>query len=112
MELNPQIFHPYLDLGKALLEKKDFKKALNYLQIALKLAPYIPEIHFLIGENLLGLGELEQAIIYYQKTIDLDFRFVQNYDKIESTIMALKEVAQVNPNHQEIANLIKAITNI
>lgn len=112
VELNPQIFHPYLDLGKALLEKKDFKKALNYLQIALKLAPYIPEIHFLIGENLLGLGELDQAIIYYQKTIDLDFRFVQNYDKIESTIMALKEVAKVNPNHQEIANLIKAITNI
>lgn len=109
VELNPQLFHPYLDLGKALLEKKDFKKALNYLQTALKLAPYVPEIHFLIGENLLGLGKVDQAITYYQKAIELDSKFVQNYDKIESTIIALKQVLQVNPNHQAIANLLDTI---
>jgi tetratricopeptide (TPR) repeat protein len=102
--LNAQLFDSYLSLGRVLLQENHIEQALKYLEIALQMAPFVPETHCLIGEALLRTGKLDRAIPYYQKAIQLGAK-----NQLQSSKIALQQALQLNPNHQAIAELLAII---
>ncbi|MEL7037846.1 MAG: sulfotransferase [Cyanobacteria bacterium J06592_8] len=56
-----QNFETYLNLGRVLLEKDRVEQAIKYLQIALQMAPALPEVSDLISEALSRLGQTDSA---------------------------------------------------
>ncbi|MFB2879618.1 sulfotransferase [Floridanema aerugineum] len=105
--LTAQLFDSYLSLGRVLLQENHIEQALKYLEIALQMAPFVPETQCLIGEALLRIGKLDRAITYYQKAIQLGAKIHQN--QLESSRIALQQALQLNPNHQAIAELLAII---
>jgi tetratricopeptide (TPR) repeat protein len=102
--LTAQLFDSYLSLGRVLLQENHVERALKYLEIALQMAPFVPEIHCLIGEGLLRIGKLDLAIAYYQTAVQLGTKIQQN--QLESSRIALKQALELNPTHQAIAELL------
>jgi tetratricopeptide (TPR) repeat protein len=105
--LTAQLFDSYLSLGKVLLQENQVDPALKYLEIALQMAPFVPETHCLIGEALLRIGKLDRAITYYQKAVQLGAKIHQN--QLQSSKIALQQALQLNPTHQAIAELLAII---
>jgi predicted negative regulator of RcsB-dependent stress response len=90
-----------------LLQENQVDPALKYLEIALQMAPFVPETHCLIGEALLRIGKLDRAITYYQKAVQLGAKIHQN--QLQSSKIALQQALQLNPTHQAIAELLAII---
>ncbi|GBF80328.1 sulfotransferase family protein [Aphanothece sacrum] len=102
-----QLFDTYLNLGRVLLEQDRFEQALKYLQIALQVAPSVPEAHYLMGKGFLRLGKLDQAVSAYQKAIQLDAGNQRSH--LDAAKLALQQALQLNPDHQAIAELLETI---
>jgi tetratricopeptide (TPR) repeat protein len=102
-----QLSESYLDLGKALLLEKQFNQSLKYLNMALQIVPSMPDTHYLLGEVFLGLGQLDQAILYYQKAIQLGTPVRKDY--LDTSRLALQQALQLNPTHQIIADLLETL---
>ncbi|NEQ01588.1 sulfotransferase [Moorena sp. SIO3F7] len=103
-----QLFDTYLNLGRVLLEKDHLEQAIKYLQIALQVAPSVPEAHYLMGEGFLRLGKLDQAVSAYQKAVQLGS--VHHRSHLDSAKFALKQALQLNPTHQGIAELLETLS--
>lgn len=129
VESAPQLFQTYLDLGKSLLQKDDIHLGLNYLQKALHLAPFVPEIHDAIGQGLFRLGKLEpnhqlmeNAIAAFRRAIELDPTLVGAYEslanayiqieQLDNAILILKQALQLNSPQSSITALLKTIAII
>ncbi len=102
-----QLFDTYLTLGRTLLQENQVEQALKYLQIALQMAPSVPETHCLLGEGLLHLGQLDQAISHYQTAIQLGAKIQKN--QLERSRLVLEQALQLNPTHQAIAELLEML---
>ena len=102
-----QLSESYLDLGRALLLEKQFNQSLKYLNMALQIVPSMPDTHYLLGEVFLGLGQLDQAILYYQKAVQLGTPVRQ--DHLDTSRLALQQALQLNPTHQIIADLLATL---
>src|ERR1700733_15262476 len=75
---SPQVRHDkYLARGKALLEKKDYERALLEFKNAARVLPKDGESYYEIAEASRGLGDLR------------------------TTVHSLKEAVALNPKHQK-----------
>jgi cytochrome c-type biogenesis protein CcmH/NrfG len=75
--------------------------------MALQMVPSMPDTHYLLGEVFLGLGQLDQAILYYQKAVQLGTPVRQ--DHLDTSRLALQQALQLNPTHQIIADLLATL---
>ncbi len=60
---------PYNNLGRAYLSNKAFLQAIPFLKDALRLNPYFPYAHFNLGIAYQGIGQYDEAITEYRKTL-------------------------------------------
>lgn len=102
-----QLVETYSNLAKVLLQEKKVEEALKYLQIALQVAPFVPETHCLISEGLLVEGKLDRAIFHYKKAIQMSSKLEQS--QLKSTKIAFEEALRRNPTHMAIAELLDTI---
>ncbi len=69
---NPAIFMPYLNLGRVYCEIGNYKKSLEYLQIADGLNPYNADVNFHLGVTQLLLGNKEEGFEHWRNGIYYD----------------------------------------
>jgi len=72
VETKKENFGLFFSLGKASQEISEFKEAISYYQEALKLKGSITLILNAIGECYLQLGEIEQALEAFEKSLETD----------------------------------------
>jgi len=72
VETKKESFELFFCLGKASQEISEFKEAVSYYQKALKLKGSITLILNAIGECYLQLGEIEQALKAFEKSLETD----------------------------------------
>ena len=72
VETKKESFELFFCLGKSSQEISEFKEAISYYQNALKLKGSITLILNAIGECHLQLGEIEQALMVFEKSLETD----------------------------------------
>ena len=61
----------FYQLAQSYINKKDFKKALEYIQLAIRYGPKVCSNYHKLGEIYCSLGEYEKGIEAYQKALSL-----------------------------------------
>ena len=76
---NPDSWMVHTNLGHALVERKAYDDAQEQYEMALKLAPHLPEPHWNVGIGLSVRGDYDGALRHFDEAIRLDPRFPQAY---------------------------------
>lgn len=74
----------YIEKGKALLDLKKNKEALDVFQLANTISPSFPDAYFWIGKCQELNGEMEEAKLSYQKAYGLDKSFTEAREAAEA----------------------------
>lgn len=83
----------FLLLGDLYLIIRQYKPSLEYLNKALKLAPFEPRIYFLKGILFAEQGDTAKAISNWQTSIEQDVNYGDGYAKLASVFMDRKDYA-------------------
>ncbi|MBK5290998.1 MAG: tetratricopeptide repeat protein [Acidobacteriia bacterium] len=62
----------FLERGKALLEQRDYSRAILQFQNEVRLLPKGPEAYYQLGHAYLGLRDGRKAYAYFKKTLELN----------------------------------------
>ena len=117
--MSPQHSQYFLNLAKDQISKKQFKEALNNLNTVEKLEPnksltneIFGDCYHIAAENINPIGDFEQAIKYYSKSIELDpknsnliHKRGKSYNRKsdhELAITDFNKALQLNPNFGEV----------
>src|SRR5688572_2104371 len=76
---NPDSWMVHTNLGHALVERKAYDDAQEHYEIALRLAPHLPEPHWNVGIGLSVRGDYDGALRHFNEAIRLDPKFPQAY---------------------------------
>lgn len=88
IELDPQLYDPYIYIGMLLEMKKD-DKAIMYLEQALELEPYSFEAYRNLGLYYHFTSRYNEARIYFNKILEIDSSFVEAYFNIGNSYIGL-----------------------
>ena len=83
----------FMLIGDLHLVVRQYKPSLEYLNKALKLAPFEPRIYFLKGILFAEEGDTAKAISNWQTSIEQDINYGDGYAKLSSIYMDKKEYA-------------------
>jgi tetratricopeptide (TPR) repeat protein len=72
LALNPQSGAALYGLGRIAHERKDYAKAIRYLEQALSLAPHASRLHYAVAMAYRGQGDLRQAEAHLRQRGDVD----------------------------------------
>ena len=111
---SPNKARPYINLGKALAERKMYEEALpNYLK-ALQLNPNYVDAHHNLAALLEDKGETNEAIKHYRQALQINPNFEKSHnnlglvlleqDKNEEAINHFHIALQINPNFAQPHN--------
>jgi tetratricopeptide (TPR) repeat protein len=76
---NPDSWMVHTNLGHALVERKAYDDAQKQYEIALKLAPHLPEPHWNVGIGLSVRGDYDGALRHFDQAIRLNPKFPHAY---------------------------------
>ena len=107
LELDPALATRFWEQGKSAFESGNFKDALEPLNIHIILFPEDIDATYLLGQTYEGNEDKENALLYYQKTLQLDanrpdvlYKMVNIYNQTEShqnALDALKKIIAIDP---------------
>ena len=83
-----------LELGQSYLLNKEYEQAIKKFSEALKINPHDPELYYNLGLAYEGAERPSDAIIMYEKTLQLDRTFTNaeiRLDKLKQTETEVKE---------------------
>lgn len=104
----------YNNLGMIYYDHKEYVKALQCYQNAIKLNPKHSLAYNNLGNTYYGLNEYEKALQYYQKAIEINPNFADSYYNVGNLYNGLKEyikalqyyrkATELNPNSPKAYN--------
>jgi len=107
LELNPAIATRFIEQGKTEFQAGNYKDALAPLNIHHILYPDEIVVTDLLGQSYEGVGDIDNALLYYNKTLQLDsnrsdilYKMVHIYNELGShqeTLDALKKIIALDP---------------
>jgi len=71
-----------VSIQKTNTEKKKIEKWIAEIQVLLNKKPYDPEVHVIIGNLYIGMGDFDSSKAYYQKAILIEPEFAEAFRKI------------------------------
>ncbi len=108
LELNPTLANRFINEGKDAYEAENYEGAIEPLSIHLILYPKDVDATYLLGQSYDAKDDKDNALIYYEKTLQLDanrtdvlYKMVDIYQEKEShqlVIDTLKRVIALNAN--------------
>jgi tetratricopeptide (TPR) repeat protein len=81
----------YLLMGDLYLIIREYKKSLDYLNKALKLAPYEPRIYYLKGMVFWETKDNVKALSNWQTSIEQDANYADGYTRLAIHYMKMKQ---------------------
>lgn len=107
LELNPTLADKFIEQGKTAFQANNFKDAIEPLNIHIILFPEDIEATYLLGQSYEGTEDDANALIYYEKTLQLDenrpdvlYKMVNIYIESAShqkALDALKKIIVIDP---------------
>lgn len=108
LELDPSLATRFLDQGKTAFEAGQYNNAIEPLNVHIILFPEDIDATYLLGQSYEGNEDTENALLYYDKTLQLDanrpdvlYKMVHIYRNTEAhqnAIDALKKIIAIDPN--------------
>ena len=107
LELNPTLANKFIEQGKTAFQANSFKDAIEPLNIHIILFPEDIEATYLLGQSYEGNEDDTNALIYYEKTLQLDenrpdvlYKMAHIYIETAShqnALDALKKIITIDP---------------
>lgn len=98
LRLAPDSDELWFNLGLVFLFKHKFRVAIKHFKKTIKLNPHHYIVFKKLGESYANLGEIDKAIYYYEKFIEIDPNDKEGNDKLEKLIDIQKNIRNVlNP---------------
>lgn len=97
LNIQPDNFEVYLDLGNALAKQGDWEGAIDTYQKAIELNSQEALVHNLLGEALEQLGDLEAAVVSYRRAIELHPFFMSD-EQLGKALAKLSYLEQFPPD--------------
>ncbi|NWG12469.1 MAG: tetratricopeptide repeat protein [Acidobacteria bacterium] len=72
LALKPEFQPAQLNLGKVLMAQKDYERAIEALDLAVKSQPQSADAHYLLGESYLQVKKGSKAVVHLNEAIRLD----------------------------------------
>jgi tetratricopeptide (TPR) repeat protein len=103
-ELDPNLAAAFVDLGGALIEKRDYAAAMPPLKRALELSPNLEGAHRLLGYALLAQGYATDAIPHLEKAQADDALGIALLEagKLQEASVVLHKALVKNPNDPDL----------
>ncbi len=103
-ELDPKLAAAFVDLGGALIEKRDYSGAIPPLKHALELSPNLEGGHRLLGYALLAQGYATDAIPHLEKAHEEDALGIALLEagKLQEASVVLQKALAKNPNDPDL----------
>ena len=109
VELNPQYFFAYNNLGNALLNLKKYDEALTNFNKAIEIKPDFSDAYNNKGNVLSKLNKYDDALLNYDKAIEIKPDSINGYifkahilsvlDRLEEALENYKKAYIINPHH-------------
>ncbi len=107
LELNPAYANKFIEQGKTAFQAEDFRAAIEPLNIHIILFPEDIEATYLLGQSYEASEDTANALIYYEKTLQLDSNRADVLYKIahiyiqtashQNALDALKKIIAIDP---------------
>lgn len=123
IRLEPEMANAYCNLGALLRIKEDIKGARTSLERAIEIEPHHGEAHCNLGNLLRDLGEFDEAIVHYQKSVDYQGHVamrgkaaanlagvLNRSGRKEHAIKVLKEWIMQDPDNATAKHMLAAIS--
>ncbi|QWD63389.1 tetratricopeptide repeat protein [Polynucleobacter sp. MWH-UH2A] len=105
LQSNPRYEQAYINWGNALLAQKQYAKAKERFSQALVINPQSAIAHYHLGLTLDWEGQLEQALVFYQKALSLDSRFEDAYYNAATVLANLRRYPEARRYLQQLLDL-------
>jgi len=103
-----------LELGQSYLLNKEYDQAIKKFSEALKINPHDPELYYNLGLAYEGAERVSDAIIMYEKTLQLDRTFTNaeiRLDKLKEKSAVISEekveIEKIAPKKKEKTTGVK-----
>lgn len=116
IDVDPNNYVSYSNLGSEYLSKKEYGKAIEYFQKTIKLLPAYPGAHFGLGVAYAEEGETDKAIEQYVLAVNYDPGHIAAYKnlrdllfkqgKYAEAINFFTKVAHKKPDSCDVANIL------
>lgn len=117
--LKPEFYQGYLNIGICLLRDKRVNEAVDILQLALKIAPEVCEVHYNLGNAYYGSGQKLLSLSAYKKAVELnpnDYKSLYNLgvildeiDMKEEAILAFEHTLDMKPDFYDASNNLSIV---
>ncbi|GEM_PF-1095580 len=94
----------YANLSNAYSERGRYHKAIRIAQQGLRHAPRMPHLYNAVGVAHWHLGDIDQALQYFKKAVEVDSSYDMGYNNMAAAIYANQDIAAA---HQR--DLLRAV---
>lgn len=99
--ITPQYTEAWLKAAKILKDQREYEKSINILTNALNYLPKESTIHNFIGNLYHENFDYTNAIIHYEKSINLDPKFVDPYVHMGNSLTSIGKLAEASDMYQK-----------
>lgn len=100
IELNPQIYEAYVNLGQTLIRSREAAAAIEPLQKAVALKPGEFKAHFYLGEALFEMQRFDDAVPAYTEAIKLDASSAPATLGLGRSLVKANRAAEAEPHYR------------
>jgi len=102
---NPQFALPYLLMGDIALKKQNYKRAETMFRNALKTGSSAKGVHNKLGRTLLELGKVEEAVLEFEKDVQLSAESSRSFSQLAQAYMLVKQYEKAEQNYRKAIEL-------
>jgi tetratricopeptide (TPR) repeat protein len=112
IELNPTAAIYYDALGSILIQFREFRSAIDYLNQALHLDPYLRDTHLQLGKAYQQVGEILKAIDHFEQAIKQDDTQSQPYYELGRCWIRLQDWPRAESALQRALRIATALDSV
>lgn len=109
IEIDPEFYRAYNNLGVALAGRGQVDEAIAHYQKALDIKPDFAEVHSNLGAALASRGQVDEAIVHFQEALEIQPDYAQAHynlgvalagrGQVDEAIAHYQKALEIQPDH-------------